>query len=187
MAFPIFQENGIRNLVMSDLAVRFGTSKATLYKYFKSKDEIVAIAVKLQVADLWVSSEQLKGADVNYFARYFNSVKSMISIFSGLSKVFINDLEAFYPDAFQELQNFREYKLGLLRDYYEEGISNGHLTADLNVDMLLAQDELLVSSFTNPDYLRKYKLKNARAFHDYCHARFCRLANSPATLKELLS
>ncbi|MBQ2405884.1 MAG: TetR/AcrR family transcriptional regulator, partial [Lachnospiraceae bacterium] len=44
-AQKLFMEKGMKNTSMSDIAKESGYSKATLYVYFKNKEELVSILV----------------------------------------------------------------------------------------------------------------------------------------------
>lgn len=50
-AWEVFQANGFERTSMSDISARVGGSKATLYSYFKSKDELFAAAMEQAVRE----------------------------------------------------------------------------------------------------------------------------------------
>ena len=69
-----FQNNGIRNFSMSDLAKDFQISKTTLYNHFESKEEMIdkALAYKLEVIGEYESV--LENITLSYSERYRKSM-----------------------------------------------------------------------------------------------------------------
>ena len=49
-AWEVFRENGFERTTMSEISDRVGGSKATLYSYFKSKEELFAAALQQAMA-----------------------------------------------------------------------------------------------------------------------------------------
>lgn len=50
-AWEVFRENGFERTTMSDISERVGGSKATLYGYFQSKDELFAAALEAVIGE----------------------------------------------------------------------------------------------------------------------------------------
>lgn len=50
-AWEVFKASGFERTSMSDISARVGGSKATLYSYFKSKDELFAAAMEQAVSE----------------------------------------------------------------------------------------------------------------------------------------
>jgi len=50
-AWELFKENGFERTTMSEISERVGGSKATLYSYFKSKDELFAAAMEQAILE----------------------------------------------------------------------------------------------------------------------------------------
>lgn len=51
-AWEAFRENGFERTTMSDITARAGGSKATIYGYFPSKDELFAAAIEFGLKDV---------------------------------------------------------------------------------------------------------------------------------------
>ena len=56
---PYFYEHGVRKVTMDEIAIHLNISKATIYNYFQSKEELVDAAVWLKLTDLSVMKEYL--------------------------------------------------------------------------------------------------------------------------------
>ena len=51
-AWEAFRQNGFERTTMSDVSARVGGSKATLYSYFKTKDELFAVVLEQRLKEL---------------------------------------------------------------------------------------------------------------------------------------
>jgi AcrR family transcriptional regulator len=50
-AWEVFRENGFERTTMSEISERLGGSKATLYGYFQSKEQLFAAALELMIGE----------------------------------------------------------------------------------------------------------------------------------------
>ena len=130
----LFSEKGINNTSMDDIAKNAGYSKATLYVYFKNKEEIVSFLALKSMGKLRdVLVEALEGMD--------NSRKAFLSMCLALV-----DYQKEYPDFFDrtlqyiridvdETDNsllYQTYKIGeeitlTIEKYLKAGIERGEL------------------------------------------------------------
>ncbi|WP_447642710.1 MULTISPECIES: TetR/AcrR family transcriptional regulator [Chitinophagaceae] len=51
-AQKLFQENGLHNITMEDIAKAIGKGKSSLYYYFKSKEEIFSAVLEMEINDI---------------------------------------------------------------------------------------------------------------------------------------
>lgn len=133
-AGKLFSEKGIKNTSMDEIAKNAGYSKATLYVYFKNKEEIVSfLALK--------SMSKLKDVLAAALDGMNNSKDAFLSMCLALV-----DFQKEYPDFFDRTLNYitidaneadnsllnRTYKIGeeitlTLVKYLESGIKKGEL------------------------------------------------------------
>lgn len=107
----VFQKWGLNKTTMEDIAHEAGKGKSTLYYYFKSKDEIFELLVKIElnliinkgedfISQLSSSKEKLK----KYIAITLNEIKNTVSIYSLVKgeikgdKEFIEKLRKYLDD-----------------------------------------------------------------------------------------
>jgi len=60
----VISECGVRKATMSDVAVRGGLAKATLYNHFRTKEDLVSGLLAAEVADLGVDCRDLAAGDL---------------------------------------------------------------------------------------------------------------------------
>ena len=117
-----FQNNGIRNFSMSDLAKDFQISKTTLYNHFESKEEMIdkALAYKLDVIGEYESV--LENITLSYSERYRKSMLFFCVQSFDVSSVLLKEIKAEYPNLWLKLQEFQKNVFQNLLSYYEIGI-----------------------------------------------------------------
>lgn len=136
-AGDLFFRLGIRSVSIDDICRELGISKKTFYVYFESKDELI---------------EQLLQANLDYIAGKMEDLVKLQD-FKQLVKVFIKrqqaekndvrrvpqlvyDLKKYYPRQFADFQQkcFETQKNYIMR-YLEQGLKDGYVRADLNLEL----------------------------------------------------
>lgn len=136
-AGELFFRLGIRSVSIDDICRELGISKKTFYVYFESKDELI---------------EQLLQANLDYIAGKMEDLVKLQD-FKQLVKVFIKrqkaekndvrrvpqlvyDLKKYYPRQFADFQQkcFETHKNYIMR-YLEQGLKDGFVRADLNLEL----------------------------------------------------
>jgi AcrR family transcriptional regulator len=179
-ARQLFDEQGVENTSMDDIAAAAEYTRRTLYAYFKSRDEI---SLSILIEDFLIRWDEQKKAlsqantGLEKIMRWAESLYSFTlrnphSIrlhlywdFRGIDRELIGD-ETF--DAFEKINH--ELAEGL-REIFHLGISDGSLRPDLPVDMTISQflysfrsilNRALSSSYSfaffDPDEYVKYYL-----------------------------
>ena len=120
--FPSFMENGIHALSTEDICKITGKSKATLYKYFESKKEMVQFILEERLSELYHFNEFLNDDRYDHKTRYKNAVSVTINAIDGISPLFLSDLSEHYPDLYQGILDLKRMSLELLKDFYADGI-----------------------------------------------------------------
>ena len=140
-AEQLFMERGIENTSMNDIAKEAGYSKATLYVYFKNKEELIGVLVlesmqklydyiRLALAESNDTKERYRNICsglVNYqevFPFYFKMVLDTINI----------DFESthFLPEE-KETFLIGEQINDLLIDFLKNGIERGEIRSDIEI------------------------------------------------------
>ena len=136
-AGELFFRLGIRSVSIDDICRELGMSKKTFYVYFASKDELI---------------EQMLQANIDYIAGKLEELL-VLHDFRKLVKVFLKrqqelkndvrrvpqlvyDLKKYYPRQFADFQvKCFEMQKGYLIQYLEQGMKEGLVRANLNVEL----------------------------------------------------
>lgn len=168
---PMFLEKGIRQLSMDDVAAALGVSKATLYKYFRSREEILSLALELRLSHIRRYQVALSDRQLPYLDRFLGALQIMASELSVISTTFLTDLKESYPEVWKQVQRFIDDGLEVLRRFYEEGIERGDL-APIHPAVLVVTDELYFSRLAEPEFLREHQLSVGEALESYFLMKF---------------
>jgi AcrR family transcriptional regulator len=168
---PLFLERGLKQFPMDAVAAELGMSKATLYKYFRSREEILDLALELKLRDIRRYQESLNNRELPYLVRLVKALQISSAELSSISTLFLEDLKNTYPRVWKQVQLFIDEALAVLRAFYEEGIERGEL-APLHPAVLVITDELFFGCMAEPDFLRQRGLSIQEALDSYFILKF---------------
>jgi len=157
---------GYLGVTSDDIAARLGISKATLYKAFSGKKEILREVIRGFLDDTLAKVERLIGD------RSLGFVEKMVALFSFLGSqmalfepVLIRDLQRCVPEIWREIEEFRQDKIARnFKIILEAGRREGYFRADVDVDLLLAMFARLIQDFVNPASLIRSGRSPAETF-----------------------
>jgi AcrR family transcriptional regulator len=133
-ALELMAEHGVRDLRMDDVAERAGVGKATIYRRYRSKDDLVTAAVAGLVSEITIPDTGSTRADLLGLMRgavevYSGSVES--GVMPGLVDAMRRDTEL----ARSVREGFLARRRAALRSVLERGIERGDLRADLDLEL----------------------------------------------------
>lgn len=163
---PVYIKNGLKKLSMDEVAKQLNVSKATLYKHFSSREEIVEVALVVKLNDIGSFKEMLFDENQPYIDRYFNSIHLFFAEISGISTEFLLDLKNLYPEIWKRVEFFREYAATLLKAFYSKGIKGGVFN-DIDPAILVLNDKMFFDAISDPEFLMQNGLSLQKAFRDY--------------------
>jgi Transcriptional regulator len=133
-AIKIFTEKGYHGSTMDQIAKEVGVSKATLYTYFKSKEEILKV--------IWISSNQTiigkqKSFEERDYLEVLEEVYKMMADSEGLSLNFEMTALSSYNENIKKLnEDAYNEKLEGLKTFLQDHQNNGKIRDDLEADIL---------------------------------------------------
>ena len=163
---PIFYEYGLKELSMDDISEKLEISKATLYNYFATKEEMVAGILDHVLGEIGFFEAILEDKQRSFLDRYFSSVSLLTQSIAGISNLFLSDLQILYPDLWQLVRNFRDYAASVLQQFYDEG-KELDIVSNLSTDILVLSDRLFFDALTEPKVLAANNLTIREAFQEY--------------------
>lgn len=100
-------KRGISRVTMDDLVELTGISKRTIYRYFRSKDEIVESVV----ADFLTNVSQKIEAALDPAGSPVDQISNVIRVITGnikfIEPFFLYDLNKYYPHLWERIEQFR--------------------------------------------------------------------------------
>ena len=152
-ARDLFLERGFLRATADDIAGELGVSKATLYKAFRSKDDILRAAVRDTMAEMQSDVERLVDDGSLGFVEKITALLAFLAErMSRLGPVLVRDIQRAVPDLWQEILDFRRDKI--LRNFgiiLEAGRAEGFIRSDVEPDILLRMFLNLVQQIVTPE------------------------------------
>jgi AcrR family transcriptional regulator len=136
-ASDLFHRYGVRSVSMDDLARSLSISKKTIYQYYTDKDEIVALAVQLHIAQAKQEYDEVFNTAENPVQELQRMSACMRKNFKDLNPGLLFDIQKFHPEAWK---HFSEFKLSYIRNQIESnlkrGMEQGYYRKNLNIQVM---------------------------------------------------
>lgn len=168
---PFFYKNGIQGPTMNDIAEHLGLSKATIYNYYESKEELVHDSLWLKLTELDKFRDMLFDDSQDFVGRYFEGVSYVTSKLQGMTELYLEDLRNHYPKSWESVQKYYEKSAENLKKYYELGIQNGTFRP-FNTDLMATFDVRFFNMMVDANFLMSNNIAIEDAFNEYFNMKF---------------
>ncbi len=121
----------VKSITMDTLASKCGISKKTIYKYFKSKDEIVSSIADDLFEEVRVSLMKLDEYAGEPDKAIYHLFQESYNIFGDVSDNRIRDIRSFYPEIEKEADMLIDEISLKFRYFFEKGVKK-NLFRDIN-------------------------------------------------------
>jgi len=169
--FPYFQKHGLNHVTMDEVSVFLGKSKTTLYDYFRTKEDMLALLINERMDIIRQFKEPLNDERYDFKTRYQNTVMFLSTHIADISNLFLKDLQKLFPTLWETVMAFLDESAIILKDFYAKGIKAGQFN-NINGGVLVLTDHLFFHALTNADILEQQKLTMETAFVEYLKLRF---------------
>lgn len=170
-SIPLFLSQGIRTLSMDDVAQHLGISKATLYTYFASREALLQAALEAKLSQIGEFQRLLASPKTPFVQRFYSALDYTVQELSGISTDFLADLQALYPHLWHQVIRFIDFAITALDHFYAQGVAEG-VFKPYNTTILALTDRVILTSFSDPELLRKYNLTYHEAVNEYFRIKF---------------
>ena len=151
---------------MDDIAAKLGISKATLYKYFASREDILDEVVRMRIAEIEVFEEHLADDKITFTERYFEVIKNASFMLAEMSNQFLLDAKHLYPDLWDKMRTFQDRALFVVEEFYKKGIEAGIMN-DINPRLLALTDKMFIRYVSDEKFLDEYDISLKEAFDNF--------------------
>ena len=178
----IIKQNGVSQLKIDDITKYMDISKATFYKYFESKDDVIEHFVKLFVEDFidldnTINTENTL-VDGQLYLTIFQKML-MQSIFG--SQVFLNDIKYLYPELWEYIQLAIIKRNEILAQVYSYSME-GNILKKVNPGLLIIQDEIFFYQITQANFLVSRNISVKEAIIDYFELRVTQIFQNESSI-----
>ena len=154
---------GIKRLIMDDLAAQLGMSKKTLYTYFSCKKKLVEETMDCTISRVFSKQDEImKKADspIDKLMAIFLPILEMLG---AMDPVLMKDLNKFYPDLWQKLDEKRRQRFTMINQIITDGVEQG-IFIPIHPDVLTNIIMVTMFNFINPQNLGQLNLSPYEAF-----------------------
>ncbi|MEX0379845.1 TetR/AcrR family transcriptional regulator [Leuconostoc sp. MS02] len=139
---PQIRKNGFQSLTMDEIAKLMGVSRATLYKYFSTKEAIISFMISECVEFIHKTTEI---TDISDFANCFQQIfEQSVLLIEYCTEIFMTEVKMAYPENYVILDDALKVRNSDILNFYNEGIKHG-IFNNINGIIAIKQDEILRS------------------------------------------
>ncbi len=151
----LFLRRGFVPVTTGEIAERLGISKATLYKYFSSKDELLRAVVDTIKTEVLAGVEAIVAdTSTDFLGKLARLMTHLGNWLSSLGRVLAGDLRRNAPEVWEDIDRFRREKILVnFTALLEAGAAEGVVRADLDRELFLRMFLHLIQNFIDPDAL----------------------------------
>lgn len=158
------KKNGFQSLKMDEIAKIMDISRATLYKYFSTKEDIITFIVGLSIEYIHEIIED-SDADQVIVQRFQQTFEQTILLKEFFTDIFLRDLESSYPENYERLKESMKQREYQELAFYDEGIKEGFFNK-IDGRLIVMQDEML-RNILDVKYLVENRLTVYQVLFDY--------------------
>ncbi|QSE96960.1 TetR/AcrR family transcriptional regulator [Fulvivirga lutea] len=136
-AAELFHKYGIRSVSMDDIARHLSISKKTIYQYYKDKNEIVSLSLKLHMDMNKQEYDEVFKESENALEELSKVSKCMRKDFKDMNPSLLFDLQKYHPKAWEMWTKFKnEYIKNQVQTNLERGVKEGYYRKEINPEAL---------------------------------------------------
>lgn len=150
----LYYQYGIKNTSMDDLASSLGISKRTIYENFKDKEEILLYYLK-QLRDERNTAFQEFLQESDNIIEFFIRIIELHQSIPYANVKFYEDIYKYYPKIYALILEDNKQNNIFLKEFLQEGITQGFIRNDLNVDVTAFLVEESTFVYIRASYLEK--------------------------------
>jgi len=149
----LFLRFGYSRVTTDEISRELGISKATLYRHFSAKRDVLEAIVDRTMEDILSGVDSIMGDGTLGFLEKLAGLLGFIGAqISRVGGVFAQDLRRSAPDLWDRIERFRREKIFVnFRTLMADGVRRGVFRKDINRELLLQIYMTLVQEFVNPD------------------------------------
>ncbi len=160
------RKDSLTTMRAEDMAKYMNVSKVTMYKYFSSKDEILAMIVSIVANYLRneeIPSTHESGAIIEGYQKSFEH--SLMTTYY-FPERFFHDFKAYNQSLYEKIVDAQQYRLKQLDELYRLGAEQG-VFYPVNSAILILEDKLILGRILEPSFLIQHGLSLEQALIDY--------------------
>lgn len=151
MAVEKIQIYGLRKFTMDEIASELKISKKTIYKYYKSKEDIILEYINTIIeSDKKYTLNALEESDLledklHSIIYSYHKYKLPVSI--------LDEIHKFYYKQWEKIQELKTFKINIIEDVLKKSIDDGMIKNDINLHLISTTLESVSNTFLDYKFL----------------------------------
>ncbi|MCM2534129.1 TetR/AcrR family transcriptional regulator [Neobacillus pocheonensis] len=166
----VIRIQGFLSLTIQDIAHMMSLSRASLYNYFSSKEDIIMELTNLCIDYINEADQTISNEELSYQLRFQKVFEQTVFSAAYASDIYLTDLKRSCPHLYEKKMQSRKEQLSTIHTFYRNGMKAGVFN-DLNTSILIIQDETVLGKLVNTSFLIEEELSLKQALFDYYVAK----------------
>jgi AcrR family transcriptional regulator len=166
----VIQAQGFLSLTIQDIANLMNLSRASLYNYFSSKEDIIMELTNFCTAYIHEASQTISNEKLSYPLRLQKVFEQAVLSSFYSSDLYLNDLKRSCSHLYEKKMQSKKEQLSALHSFYLSGMG-AEIFNELNPAILIMQDETVIKKLFNSPFLMEEELSLKKALCDYYAAK----------------
>jgi TetR/AcrR family transcriptional regulator len=164
-------KRGFYKATVNELSVSTGISKRTIYKYFRSKDEIVwaVIEKKMELIKSEMDKALIKENPVDILVSFIDSITNSLNV---ITPIMMEDLKTYYPEIWNKIEAFRTEKMRLLVSSIISGNKEGYFR-EVSPEIFITALQGAIREVVEPKFILEHGLTPDKAILSLLEIFFC--------------
>ncbi|MGG1552957.1 TetR/AcrR family transcriptional regulator [Paenibacillus ferrarius] len=167
---PIIRRTRFSQLKVDELVKYLDISKATFYKHFPSKDDIIEQVVNYYIDYAKKADTVVKDDSVSFLDRFQLTFLQSLMCVTFITDLFLQDLKEFYPRHFDKLSIALQNRNKSLQTFFELGMEQ-QIFNRLNAVLFMVQDDAVLRRFFEPSFSIQYDITLKQAIMDFYYMK----------------
>ncbi|EJE7235624.1 TetR/AcrR family transcriptional regulator [Clostridium sporogenes] len=155
---------GLKKFTMDDISYDLKISKKTIYKYFKSKNDLISQYFNEIIDSDKKSTLELLEKKMPLDEKLYNIIYSYHKY--KLPVRILDEAYKFYPEEFKKIQEFKNFKIDLVKKILKEGKNQGVIEENININIVSLILEKVSDTFLDYKFLTNNNITMKQAMVD---------------------
>lgn len=166
----VIRTQGFQTLTIQDIARLMNMSRASLYNYFSSKEDIVMELTNSCTSYIHKAGQLISNEELPYPLRLQKVFEQAVFSAFYTSDIYLNDLKRSCTVLYNQKMESKKEQMATIHSFYLSGMKAG-IFHKLNPAILIIQDEVVLSKLVNSPFLFEKDLSLKQALCDYYEAK----------------
>ncbi|MDR6125281.1 AcrR family transcriptional regulator [Bacillus sp. SLBN-46] len=166
----VIRTQGFLSLSIQEIAQLMNMSRASLYNYFSSKEDILMELNDFCISYIYEAGQMISNTELSYSQRLQKVFEHAVLSAAYSSEIFLKDLQISCMSLYEKKKQSRKEQMAAIHTFYQNGMEAGFFN-EINPTLLIMQDETVLNKLINTSFLMDEELTLERALYDYFLAK----------------